>query len=186
MPTGKTTITFENGNKLLAEFKDGNPINHFTLTYANGDEYIGELVGGSTPTPEPHGQGMMTKNINNIKDVNKADALVLVHDGQWKDGVPEGNGKETYADGSFYEGQFMEGLATGTGRKIYADGTIYEGDWQDGVRQGYGKFTYPSGTQYVGQFEDDDFSGSGTYTVYSDGKITYQVGGLWKEGKYLE
>ena len=51
-----------------------------------------------------------------------------------------------------YEGEMKDGLANGSGKISYANGPRYEGEWQNGERYGRGTFTFANGARYTGDF----------------------------------
>ena len=59
-----------------------------------------------------------------------------------------GQGTETYADGTIYTGGFKDGKRNGQGTLTYADGTMYTGEWKDGKPNGQGTYTYADATTY--------------------------------------
>ena len=84
------------------------------------------------------------------------------YEGNWVDGVIEGEGQATYPNGLVYEGEFRQRAQPWPGGVMtYPDGYRYEGEWQDGQRHGQGTATYPDGTIYVGQFTDGQRDGTG-------------------------
>ena len=72
--------------------------------------------------------------------------------GNFTDGIPNGNGKYVYDDGSIYEGEFHVGMPYGNGKYVYADGRIYEGEMKDGSPNGVGKMTLKSKQVLSGKF----------------------------------
>lgn len=48
----------------------------------------------------------------------------------------DGEGIQTWADGSLYEGYWKNDKANGRGRLIHADGDVYEGEWKDDKAHG--------------------------------------------------
>ena len=48
-------------------------------------------------------------------------------------------GRETLADGSYYEGNYVKGQKTGNGFFKFEDGSTYEGDWRYNAMEGIGK-----------------------------------------------
>jgi hypothetical protein len=82
-------------------------------------------------------------------------------------------------DKTRYEGNFKDGLPHGQGTKKWSSGDCYEGEWRNGARHGTGKATYTSGAQYSGDFEDGLFQGKGRFT-WQDG--TYYEG-EWSSGR---
>ena len=52
--------------------------------------------------------------------------------GEYKDGIPNGQGTITWSDGRKYVGEFKDGKKHGQGTSTYNDGGKYEGEWKDG------------------------------------------------------
>ena len=86
------TITYANGDKYVGEFRDDKYNGQGTYTYANGDKYVGG----------------------------------------YRDGKKNGQGTFTFADGSKYLGEFRDGLPNGQGTFTFADGRVKEGIWENG------------------------------------------------------
>jgi hypothetical protein len=64
------------------------------------------------------------------------------------DGLPSGQGKYMWADGSCYMGSWIDGKPDGDGIYSWASGAFYEGTWKQGCMEGEG--TYSDG--YIGTF----------------------------------
>ena len=102
--------------------------------------------------------------------------------GEWKDGLPEGSGVYSTADGSTYAGQFRQGEPHGHGQflmpsKMTAssssltassssidDDICYEGEYQSGLPHGRGKCCYRGGIIYDGEWKSGRRDGQGTIT----------------------
>src|ERR1043166_8379456 len=69
-----------------------------TLTYANGDVYVGETVDGKR-----HGEGVYT-----YKDGRR-------YTGAWQDDKRQGQGTMTFPNGDKHVGEFAEGPSHGQG-----------------------------------------------------------------------
>ena len=54
-------------------------------------------------------------------------------DGEFKNGVLDGQGTATYADGSKYVGEWRNGRMEGQGTLTSPDGTVQKGFWQNNV-----------------------------------------------------
>lgn len=117
-----------------------------------------------------------------------------VYDGDWEDGMKQGQGTLTYAQGGSYEGEWYNNMRNGYGVNIWPNGDRYAGNWDDNKRNGKGKYTYADGGRYVGEWEEDMRSGQGTNTwangniyegawqnnqQHGDGTITYPDGGSY-------
>ena len=64
-----------------------------------------------------------------------------------------------YPDGGKYEGEFKDGLLNGQGTLTFPDGLKYEGEFKDGEEHGQGTVTLPDGTKYEGEFKDGEIIG---------------------------
>jgi len=62
-------------------------------------------------------------------------------------------GNFTYSDGSKYYGEFKNGLPDGNGKMIYQSGDKYEGDWHYDAPHGEGIMQFTSGRRYSGIWE---------------------------------
>ena len=51
-------------------------------------------------------------------------------------------------------GEFKGGLPNGQGTETTPDGEKYVGEFKDGERNGQGTLTFPDGTKFVGKFKD--------------------------------
>lgn len=76
--------------------------------------------------------------------------------GFFKNGKPNGFGKETFSDGSgFYEGTFKDGFRDGYGfYKWNSSGQYYIGQWQAGKQHGYGYFKKGTEVFQAGYYEN--------------------------------
>ena len=68
------------------------------------------------------------------------------------DGLRQGHGSYTLADGSRYDGEWWGGAQQGHGIASWADGSRYEGMLADGLPEGQGTLTFPDGTAYSGEW----------------------------------
>ena len=86
-----------------------------TISYDNGDKYIGEVSNGV-----PHGQGTFT--------FANGDKYV----GEWKNFLYHGHGTFIYFDGAKYIGEWKDDKRFGHGTFTYAIGDKYIGEHKDG------------------------------------------------------
>lgn len=56
--------------------------------------------------------------------------------GEWKDGVPSGNGMSVSPNGDRYSGDFLKGVPHGRGSHSWANGEQYEGQFIEGKKHG--------------------------------------------------
>jgi uncharacterized protein len=79
------------------------------------------------------------------------------YEGDYKNGIREGKGKFTHADGSTKTGTFVKGQLVGEGMMIAEDGAKYVGSFINYRQHGLGTFNFPNGDQFVGFFVSDEF-----------------------------
>jgi hypothetical protein len=78
------------------------------------------------------------------------------YSGECKKGLAHGKGTAQGID--HYEGQFIKGLPDGEGKYNWANGSWYEGGWKKGLREGQGK--YVSGdTVVTGFWKENHYQG---------------------------
>jgi hypothetical protein len=104
------------------------------------------------------------------------------YEGEWQNGERYGRGTFTFANGARYVGEFRDNQRTGRGTLYYANGDRYEGEFVDGKAQGRGTRTYSAGGRYDGEWRNDLPNGYGTrYTA--DGQ---SFSGTWQNGCFRE
>ena len=116
----------------------------------------------------------------------------------------QGNGKEYYESGDYYEGNFFngkydgfgkffkkqlnnwgyvgnwkQGAPSGSGKEMYPNGDYFEGYFINGKGNGNGKFFFKNGNIYEGGFKDNMFHGNGRY-IFRDGSLRV---GTWKNNQ---
>jgi len=91
-------------------------------------------------------------------------------------------GKRIYDTGD-YVGEFLNGLRNGQGIYSFANGEKYVGQYRDDKRKGQGTYTYPDGKKYVGQWVDGNYDGFGTF-YNADGSIRQQ--GIWRDDVFIQ
>ncbi len=92
-------------------------------------------------------------------------------EGNYVNGIREGNGKFKHITGSTLECPFINGQGIGHGTYTYDDGNKYEGDILNYRAHGTGIFYYANGSKFEGFFVSDN-PYTGKFTNY-DGKIKY-------------
>lgn len=155
---GSGTLYYENGTVKYRGTFSGGELSSGEYTSEDGTVYSGSFEGGLL-----QGSGTMSANGR------------LLYIGEFKDGIPDGNGKQLYPNGAaHYTGSFSGGVPHGAGMEYSEKGTlIYSGSFMLGAYGGEGTLYDESGKKlYSGGFEEGSYSGSGT--LYgSDGSITY-------------
>ncbi len=131
--------------------------------------YSGEYT-GEWKSSKPYKQGSFT-----YEDADNSDNS-FVYEGEWEDGLANGQGTMTWESGTVYEGEFAGGKRSGQGTMTWADGAVYEGEWVNGLRNGQGTYTKTNGYYYEGEWKDGKVSGQGTSTFAKDdesGRLGY-------------
>ena len=105
-----------------------------------------------------------------------------VYEGEWSDGMANGNGYEKYSDGSIYRGEWLNDKKSGDGKYQLADGSYYSGEWLDDKPNGNGLFRYTDGSIYSGEWVYGKRCGKGMM-IAPDGKV---VMGLWKDDVQMQ
>ena len=78
-----------------------------------------------------------------------------------------------------YEGEYKNGIRNGEGTYHYNRGLKYEGEFANGLREGHGVFQWEDGTRWEGPFKNNEMHGQGTYyhkdesypVTYNNGEI---------------
>ncbi|CAD8155152.1 unnamed protein product [Paramecium octaurelia] len=130
----------------------------------------------------------------NFHKRQKLDTIKLIggnsYNGEWLNSLPDGKGRYSFSDSSYYQGDFMRGLFHGKGEfkrqwqynKMHGQGTYnynngckYEGSWERDLPNGQGIEWYVNGSVYVGTFLNGIKHGTG--------KLTFNVGEIY-EGEF--
>ena len=160
----KLTKLIDLYNKMSNSEQDSNR----TITYQNGDKYVGDLKNGLK-----HGKG-----IYYYKNGNK-------YEGDWKDDKREGRGTFFFVNGDKYEGECKNDKANGKGVKYFKNGDRYDGDWKDDTMDGRGILYSANGNKFCGEFKNNNVEGKQVF-YWNDGDIQmgdYRNGSF--EGKYI-
>ena len=179
------------------------------MEYSIGDDqytYQGEFFHG-----EPNGKGMLAIKYQNGKKLvyqgtfergqkhgkgsleirNAKQGLLYTFDGEFKNGLKAGFGKEvifTNSGKEVYEGEFAEDQRNGKGslKKLGKSGKnfSYEGQFLNNRQHGYSEFHENPGKsgpelRYNGEFKDGQRHGQGTlHTKFPNGDEVKYVGGF--------
>ena len=152
----------------------------YAMTDGNSDTYSGLYTGEWDKKNErPNGTGTFVM-----------EEAAGTYEGEWVDGVAEGQGTYTSTDGYgyVYEGEFQNNERSGKGTMTWETGEgvayVYEGEFQNGKRSGKGIMTWKTDGEvagtYEGDFADDWINGYGTCT-WPSGQA-YE--GEWKNGRF--
>ena len=110
------TLTYPNGDRYVGEFRDDKCNGQGTFTFSNGDKYVGEFRDDKI-----NGHGTHT--------CSNGDKYI----GEGKDGKYNGQGTYTFSNGDKYVGEFKDNTYNGFGILYRADGSVLQsGIWKDG------------------------------------------------------
>ena len=101
-------------------------------------------------------------NLNSFSQDKKTNCRVLLnsisgtYEGGCRNGFAHGKGIAHGIDS--YEGRFKEGLPNGSGKYTWANGNIYKGEWKKGKRHGIGTlYSSSNGESIKGYWKEDEF-----------------------------
>ena len=144
----------------------------YAMTDGNSDTYSGLYTGEWDKKNErPNGTGTFVM-----------EEAAGTYEGEWVDGVAEGQGTIVWDSGDHYEGEWKDGMRNGQGTytSTEGDGYVYEGEFQNNERSGKGTMTWETGEGvvyvYEGEFQNNERSGKGTMTWGKDGETTIYEG----------
>ena len=145
----------------------------YTMTDGNSDTYSGLYTGEWDKKNErPNGTGTFV-----------LDDDAGTYEGEWVDGVAEGQGTIIWDSGSHYEGEWKDGMRNGQGTytSTEGDGYVYEGEFKNNERSGKGTMTWEDSENgnsyaYEGEFKNNERSGKGTMTWGKDGETSVYEG----------
>ena len=140
------------------EVKDGNGETTNRIVYENGDTYTGD-IDEKTEKRHGHGKYVFANSDAFFEGTYEMDCRV--------------NGTVSYGeDKGKYNGDFKNGMRDGQGTYNYANGDVYEGHWQSNERSGPGKYSFKeSGCSLTTTWHNGNPEpGSKGCWTYSDGK----------------
>ncbi len=180
-PNGQGTETYRDGGTYVGEYKEGKPWNG--KGYDKYENIIGTFVNGDWEqlVVEEKEKGVLySLSVNGewgwykSGDEKKNGKYV----GEIENGLPDGQGTETWYDEWTYIGEYKDGKQNGQGTFTTHDGRKYEGEWKNGEKYGHGTETFPDGRKYEGEYKDGKQNGQGSY-YYPSGE---KYAGEWKNG----
>jgi len=113
-----------------------------TLTWPNGDKYIGESQRGLM-----HGLGTYFYSHGDR------------YAGEFRNGKPDGQGTFFYSTGDVYCGAFKNEVMEGGGTYLYSNGGKYTGEFKDGKPHGIGSLVLATGREFIGNWVKGEFFG---------------------------
>ena len=103
------------------------------------------------------------------------------YEGDWKDGLRDGQGKYTWTNGDTYTGTWSEDKRHGQGVYVWHDGSKYKGNYSHGIRSGYGIYYYTNGSIYEGTWQDNLKHGIANFYY----KESVNIGGKYLHNEYV-
>jgi uncharacterized protein YodC (DUF2158 family) len=186
-------MTYVNGDVYEGNWSEGKRHGQGTMTYANKDFYTGNWHKGMR-----HGEALSLINGEAVRQWENDKPKIEIkwdvlnwdsgnsYEGWCKNGRPHGEGKKTYADGSWKKGEFEEGqFISGEGKIIYESGDYYEGELKGLKRHGYGKYYLYNGGVWSGNWHENERHGRMLWDYDGDG-LGYAMEYVYGERKYKE
>ena len=150
---GIGTYVYADGSKYEGQFQEGKRQGWGSFYYPNGDKYVGDF---HLNFEEGYGtiyykNGKLARG-QWYKGEYLGDHFVAKGGiGCIEGDCLNGSGKFIYQDGAMtYEGEFNDGLPNGNGKCTYSNGEIYEGEWKDGGFNGKGSLILNDGSKVSG------------------------------------
>ena len=174
------------GNYIKGTIFNGE-INKGELLFKNKMKYIGELINNL-----PNNKGIMFNFSGKyiyegdfVNGIMEGNGIIKYMNGSWYEGQfkndkYEGKGKFVFKNGNIYEGEFNNNFMNGKGKYIYTDGKIYEGDFRSGLKHGFGRITWNENKYFEGYWINNKQHGEGKY--YLNGKV---LSGIFRYGKLI-
>jgi len=169
MKHGMGTLTWDDGDQYVGEFKYDEKTNG-TFRWKGGDTYNGEWKNSLM-----HGNGTYTYKNGRM------------YEGEWVAGYKQGYGIFTWPNGDRYEGQFLKDQCHGVGIQIYADGRVYKGEWAQNKKHGYGTMTLANGEKIQGNWTNNLLNGMAVFTEANGERFEeYYKDGIQEDRKPLK
>lgn len=146
---GQGSLILSNGDKIVGGFKDGEMDGQITATSPDGDKFVAEFKDGL----------MISEPIKSKEKGILYGRMVNGKSGYYKNGDEKNDSK--------YVGEIKNGVPNGQGIETFPSGNKFEGEFKDGKPNGHATYTFSSG-KYVGEWKNGEWDGQGTETG-SDG-----------------
>ena len=135
--------------------------------YASGKKFVGQV----NKNLKKEGRGYLSDKVQYFV-------------GYFKNDLQNGKGMQydSKKNKVIYEGNFKNGVRDGEGKMFFQNGDSYEGNFVNDVRQGHGVYHFKSGATWEGEFTEDKMNGEGEFTGANGKKKTvkYNMGVLVK------
>jgi hypothetical protein len=187
-PHGYGNKIWPNKSYYLGEFVNGEISGQGHAKFINEGLYDGEWKNGSIiegvvefENPEANGGKKIYRGrFHNWKPHGESGEFEYSdgskYRGEVKNGIEEGFGRKSCANGDEYEGYFRAGLYHGHGQLV-TKAFNYEGYFVMGEREGWGSMECEDGSSYVGYWKQSKYGGIGAYHEPNNGRTFF---GAWK------
>ncbi|MCO5590490.1 hypothetical protein L7F22_044460 [Adiantum nelumboides] len=108
-----------------------------------------------------------------------------LYKGRCLEGLPDGKGRLSYEDGSFYYGLWKQGKRAGIGSFYYANGDVFQGYWRDDQKHGKGWFYFHTGDRLYADFWKGKANGEGRYYSVKGDVFFGYFKDYWRHGEAL-
>ncbi|MDR0552979.1 MAG: hypothetical protein LBG13_02710 [Holosporales bacterium] len=177
LPNGEGTYVYANGCVSKVKFKEGKFKEGKMVLELAKSENTQELIKSENTYVSEMNSEMNKGKVEIFRDTNGdiyiRDALIEeAEDGIEKGVKEEGKGVILYANKNVYVGDWKNNLPNGNGKVAYADGDVcaYVGEFKGGLPNGEGKVVLENGNVYVGRLVNGDLNGECEIT-YSNGDV---------------
>jgi len=165
------------------EIKDGLKHGMGTLTWDDGDQYVGEFYndqktagtfhwkGGDTYSGEWKNSLMHGKGTYTYRNLRR-------YEGEWYAGYKQGHGVFSWPNGDIYVGEFFKDMCNGVGIQSWSDGRIYKGQWSQNKKHGFGTLKLANGEKIQGKWNNNRLTDKAIHTEANGDRYEeiYQAG----------
>ena len=184
IPMGVGNLAQSDGSYYSGFWLDGKREGNGDMIFSNGDSYSGEWTNNEFDgfgvyeyaASKAVYQGEWADGLQNGNGFYKCPQFS--YNGQWDKGWMDGDGVLTFSNGDRYEGTVHENIIDGIGSYNFANGNWYEGEFVNGKMNGLGVFQFKKGDRFEGEFYDGKIYGDGTMYLVGD-KGTVTITGFW-------
>ncbi len=155
------TVSYTDGDKYVGLLNNGLKNGKGELFLSNGEKYTGVFENDNK-------QGIM-KITTPCKGENKEiETSVIFKDNKIIAQNSENFAVELEIEFGIYTGGMKEGKPSGQGECVYPNGDKYDGEWSDGLKKGKGTCIWADGDRYDGEWLNNKRHGKGVM-LYADG-----------------